>query len=114
MGSGYSSVQPSLQTLSAEGNAYAPIRTSMFCALSFPLPGRLSDLFLHLPVIILASPDPQGLSFNLFFTFRRRLEFSDSPRLLVFPPGVDTVAALPAPEIPPFPGVPDQMSSSGL
>lgn len=51
---------------------------------------------------------------QLFFTFRRRLEVRDLPRLLESPPGVDTVAALPAPEIPPSPGVPDQTSSSGL
>lgn len=38
----------------------------------------------------------------------------DLPQLLVSPPGGDTVTALPAPEIPPFPGAPDQMSSLGL
>lgn len=91
-------------------------RTSMFCGLSFTLPARLSGLFLHLSVIILVSPDPQGLSFNLtaFLYLQTSTGVGDLPRLLVSPPGVDTVAALPAPEIPPFLGVPDQMSSSGL
>lgn len=103
-----------LQTLSAECNAHAPIRSSVFCHshcqawcqgyfciyLSSSWHSLINKAF--------------RLISQLIFTFRCRLDASDLPRLLESPPGVDTVAALPAPRIPPFPGVPDQTSSSGL